>query len=54
MQSTALTLSRLSACVRPTDTVLLPSPAGVGLIAVTSTRRPRAGWDAISIGSFAL
>ena len=31
---------RRSACARPTVTVLLPSPAGVGLIAVTSTSRP--------------
>ncbi len=54
MQSTALILIRRSACERPTDTVLLPSPAGVGLIAVTSTSRPRGGRDAISSGSFAL
>ena len=54
MQSTAFTPSRRSACARPTATVLLPSPAGVGLIAVTRTSRPRAGRDAMSSGSFAL
>ena len=54
MHSTALTLSRRSACARPTDTVLLPSPAGVGLIAVTSTSRPRGGRDVTSSGSLAL
>ncbi len=54
MQSTAFTFLRRSACARPTATVLLPSPAGVGLMAVTSTSRPRAWREAISIGSFAL
>src|SRR6476659_5369792 len=54
MHRTALMLNRRSACARPTATVLLPSPAGVGLIAVTRTRRPRAGRDATWSGSFAL
>src|SRR5450830_835670 len=54
MHRMALMFARRSACARPTATVLLPSPAGVGLIAVTSTSRPRTGRDARSIGSFAL
>ena len=43
MHSTAFLPRRRSACASPTDTVLLPSPAGVGLIAVTRTSRPRDG-----------
>src|SRR3954468_10441853 len=54
MQRTALTLSRRSACDSPTATVLLPSPAGVGLIAVTRTSRPRAGCAVTASGSLAL
>ena len=40
MQSAAFVPTRRSACARPTLTVLLPSPAGVGLMAVTRTSRP--------------
>jgi hypothetical protein len=43
MHSAALWPSCRRACVTPTVTVDLPSPAGVGLIPVTSTSRPR-GW----------
>ena len=44
---------RLRPSVKPTVTVVLPSPAGVGLIAVTSTNCP---WDSrrASSGIFAL
>ena len=45
---------RRSACARPTETVLFPSPAGVGLVAVTTTSRPRIGRCAMSSGIFAL
>src|SRR5881396_3095122 len=41
MQSAAFLPSRRNACVTPTVTVDFPSPAGVGLMPVTSTRRPR-------------
>src|SRR5256712_7314082 len=41
MQSAAFLPSRRNACVTPTVTVDFPSPAGVGLTPVTSTRRPR-------------
>src|SRR3989454_796591 len=41
MHSAAFLPSRRSACVTPTVTVDFPSPAGVGLMPVTSTRRPR-------------
>jgi hypothetical protein len=54
MHSTALMPMRRIACASPTLTVLLPSPAGVGLIAVHSTSRPLAGRLEISSGSFAL
>src|SRR6516225_3132422 len=54
MQRIELTFSRRSACVRPTETVLFPSPAGVGLMAVTSTSRPRPFCCVMAIGSFAL
>src|SRR5204863_18077 len=40
MQSAAFFPIFRSACVTPTVTVDLPSPAGVGLIPVTSTSRP--------------
>src|SRR2546426_2628505 len=40
MQSAAFFPIFRSACVTPTVTVDFPSPAGVGLIPVTSTRRP--------------
>src|SRR2546429_623678 len=40
MHSAAFLRSRRSAWVTPTVTVDFPSPAGVGLIPVTSTRRP--------------
>jgi hypothetical protein len=40
MQTTTFCLSRRKACATPTVTVLFPSPAGVGLMPVTSTRRP--------------
>src|SRR2546426_5718842 len=43
MHSAAFFPSRLRAWVTPTVTVDFPSPAGVGLIPVTSTSRPR-GW----------
>ena len=54
MQSTAFDPRRRIACVSPTLTVLLPSPAGVGLMAVTSTNRPRTGLSDTSSGIFAL
>src|SRR5215467_15470391 len=54
MQRIELTFSRRSACVSPTETVLFPSPAGVGLIAVTRTSRPRPFCCVTAIGSFAL
>jgi len=54
MHITAFLPRRRSACASPTVTVLFPSPAGVGLIAVTSTSRPRVGRAAISSGIFAL
>ena len=38
----AFTFCRRSACTRPNDVVVLPSPAVVGVIPVTSTSRPRA------------
>ncbi len=41
MQTSTFWPMRRSACASPTVTVLLPSPAGVGLIPVTSTSRPR-------------
>ena len=41
MQSATFLPMRRSACARPTDTVLFPSPAGVGFVAVTTTSRPR-------------
>src|SRR2546430_10422818 len=40
MQSAAFVPIFRNACVTPTVTVDLPSPAGVGLIPVTSTSRP--------------
>ena len=40
MHSAAFCPMRRSACARPTDVVVFPSPAAVGLIAVTSTSRP--------------
>ena len=40
MATTTFLPSRRSAWLTPTVTVLLPSPAGVGLIPVTSTSRP--------------
>src|SRR2546422_4913411 len=40
MHSAAFRPSLRSACVTPTVTVDFPSPAGVGLIPVTSTKRP--------------
>src|SRR5438552_1967625 len=40
MQRTACLPILRSACVTPTVTVDFPSPAGVGLMPVTSTRRP--------------
>src|SRR2546422_881188 len=40
MHSAAFRPSLRSACVTPTVTVDFPSPAGVGLIPVTSTNRP--------------
>ena len=54
MQSTASTPSRRSAWASPTLTVVFPSPAGVGLIAVTSTSFPFAGRCPSSSGSLAL
>jgi hypothetical protein len=52
--STALVPSVRRACASPTLTVLFPSPAGVGEIAVTRTSLPLAGRVASSSGSFAL
>ena len=40
MQTTTFFPRRRSAWLTPTVTVLLPSPAGVGLMPVTSTSRP--------------
>ena len=40
MQTTTFLPSRRSAWLTPTVTVLFPSPAGVGLMPVTSTSRP--------------
>ena len=40
MQTTTFLPRRRSAWLTPTVTVLFPSPAGVGLIPVTSTSRP--------------
>ena len=39
-QTVALTPRRRSPCVKPMLTVVFPSPAVVGVIAVTTTRRP--------------
>src|SRR3989442_1014826 len=50
MHSAAFFPSRLRAWVTPTVTVDFPSPAGVGLIPVTSTSRPR-GWRRSSAAS---
>ena len=41
MHTAALCPIRFSPCASPTVVVLLPSPSGVGLIAVTSTYLPR-------------
>ena len=44
-----------SPCTRPTVVVVLPSPAGVGVIAETSTSLPRRGRSMNSLsGSLAL
>ncbi len=44
-----------SPCTRPIEVVVLPSPAGVGVIAETSTSLPRGGLSRKSFsGSFAL
>ena len=39
----ARTPMRASPCTRPMDVVVLPSPAGVGVMAETSTSLPRRG-----------
>src|ERR1041385_8129527 len=50
IQSAAFVPILRSACVTPTVTVDLPSPAGVGLMPVTSTNRPF-GWRRASAPS---
>ena len=54
MQSTALVPSRRRAWASPTEVVVFPSPAAVGLIAVTSTSLPLAGRVVSSRGTLAL
>src|SRR5688572_29093201 len=54
MQSAAFCPRRRKAWVTPTVTVLFPSPAAVGLMPVTRTRRPRTGRREMSREIFAL
>ncbi len=54
MQSTAFVPILRNACASPTEVVVLPSPAAVGLIAVTITSLPFAGRVVSSSATFAL
>ena len=54
MQSTALVPIFRSACASPTEVVVFPSPAAVGLIAVTITSFPLAGRVVSSRATLAL